>query len=200
MDKQNIKTCIYYRISTRDKQSIDMQKKSIHDYCDREHIQIVKEYEDIGQSGKKESRPGFDAMLNDMRQGLFNCIVVYKLDRIGRSLSHLVKLFEEFRNKDISFISVTQNINTSTPEGRMFLHMLMVLAEYERELIVNRINDGLAEARSKGTILGRKPGSKDKGRRIRSGYYLSWNKRKHKQSIPKINQEVPKEEPGNIPK
>ena len=167
---------LYYRISTREKQSLGMQVKAVRDYCKREGIEIFKEYSDIGESGKKESRPEFDLMLKDMREKLFDCVVVYKLDRIGRSLSHLVKLFEEFRKKNINFISITQAINTTTPEGRMFLHILMVLSEYERELTISRINDGLDQARSEGKKLGRKKGSKDKKRRRKSGYHLRWSK------------------------
>lgn len=171
-----MKAGVYYRVSTRDKQDVGMQIKSIKDYCEREQIQIVKEYQDIGESGSKESRPEFDKLLEDMRNKEFDCIVVFKLDRIGRSLSHLVKLFEEFKKKNINFISVTQAINTTTPEGRMFLHMLMVLAEYERELTISRINAGLERAKAEGKRLGRKKGSKDKVRRRKSGYYNRWLK------------------------
>ncbi len=167
-------TAIYYRISTRDKQETGMQEKSCRDYCKREGIDIYKEYYDVGQSGSKESRPDFDKLLKDMRDRKFNCVVVYKLDRIGRSISHLLKLFEEFKKKRINFISVTQNINTTSAEGRMFLHILMVLAEFERELTISRINTGLDRARSKGKKLGRPPGAKDKKRRRRSGYNQRW--------------------------
>lgn len=181
---------LYYRISTADKQSLDMQIKSVKDYCNREGIEIYKEYGDTGQSGSKESRPMFDLMLKDMRDKKFDCVVVYKLDRIGRSLSHLVKLFEEFRKKGIDFISTTQSINTLSPEGRMFLHILMVLAEYERELTISRINSGLDQAKEqikekgfgitkegkKYTSLGRPKGSSDKKRRRTSGYVNRWIK------------------------
>jgi len=147
-----MKSAIYLRVSTKDKQDISMQHKAIQDYCERQGIEVIREYADVGISGSKESRPQFDLMLQEMRAGLFDTIIVYKLDRIGRSLSHLVKLFEEFNKKGIKFISVTQSINTSTPEGRMFLNMLMVLAEYERELTISRVNDGLEEARAKGKL------------------------------------------------
>ena len=190
MKQETIKAGVYYRISTRDKQNISMQIKAVKDYCEREGIEIVKEYQDIGESGSKESRPQFDLMINDMRNKLFDCVVVYKLDRIGRSLSHLVKLFEEFKKKNINFISVTQSINTLTPEGRMFLHMLMVLAEYERELTISRVNSGLDRAReqlkkdgygitkqkTRYTALGRPKGSVDKKRRRTSGYVNRWLK------------------------
>lgn len=171
-----MKAGVYYRISTRDKQDIGMQKKVNEDYCEREKIEIFKEYVDIGESGSKDSRPQFDKLLEDMRAKLFDTVIVYKLDRIGRSLSHLVKLFEEFKKRGINFISTTQSINTTTPEGRMFLHMLMVLAEYERELTISRINSGLDRVRKEGKALGRPKGSKDKSYRRKSGYYHRWLK------------------------
>ena len=167
---------VYYRVSTSDKQNIGMQQKAIRDFCLREGFEIYKEYSDVGQSGKKESRPAFNKLLEDMRARKFNCVIVYKLDRIGRSISHLLKLFEEFKVKKINFISTTQNINTTTPEGRMFLHLLMVLAEYERELTISRINSGLDRARAEGKRLGRPKGAKDKKRRRKSGYYNRWTK------------------------
>ena len=167
---------IYYRISTADKQDIGMQIKAVKDYCAREQIEIAREYKDIGVSGSKESRPEFDLLLKDVRDKKIDCVVVYKLDRIGRSIAHLIKLFEEFKKKNINFISTTQNINTTTPEGRMFLHILMVLAEYERELTIDRINSGLKRARAEGKTLGRPFGSKDKKIRRKSGYYQRWIK------------------------
>ena len=167
---------IYYRKSTKDKQEFGMQIHSIENYCKVNNITPIKTYSDE-VSGSKDSRPEFDIMLKDMREGLFDTILVYKLDRIGRSTSHLLKLFEEFEKKHIKFISVTQNINTTTPEGKLMLRMLMILAEYERELTVSRINDGLARVKSKGKKLGRPKGSSDKKRRRKSGYYLRWAKK-----------------------
>jgi len=171
-----MKTAIYCRVSTRDKQDITTQSTFLKEYATRNNLDIYKTYLDIGQSGSKDSRPDFDVMLQDMRSGLFDAILVYKLDRIGRSLQHLLNLFEEFNNRGIEFISATQNINTITAEGRMFLRMLMVLAEYERELIIGRVNDGLTRAKAQGKQLGRPMGSKDKKRRRLSGYLIRWSK------------------------
>jgi len=175
--KNKIKAGIYYRVSTADKQDIGMQQNAIRDYVNREGIETYKEYSDVGVSGKKESRPEFDKLLYDMRDRKFDCIIVYKLDRIGRSISHLLKLFEEFSKRDIKFISITQNFNTTTPEGRLFLRMMMLLAEYERELTISRINSGLDRVRAEGRTLGRPKGSTDKKRRTKSGYYLRWSKK-----------------------
>lgn len=170
-----MKAVVYLRVSTEE-QDVGMQETSIKQFCDNNKIIPLKIYKDIGVSGSKESRPEFDLMLKDIRNKVFDCIIVYKLDRIGRSLSHLVKLFEEFKKKNINFISITQGINTTTPEGRMFLHILMVLAEYERELTISRINSGLDRARAEGKTLGRPKGSKDKKYRKKSGYYLRYKK------------------------
>jgi len=163
----------YYRTSTRE-QNTGMQIKAVTDYCKNNEFTLDKTYSDIGESGSKDSRPQFDLMLKDLRAGLIDTIIVYKLDRIGRSLAHLVKLFEEFNKKKIEFISISQNINTITPEGRMFLHMLMVLAEYERELTVSRIKAGLERAKANGKPIGKR--GKDKKRRRKSGYLLRWAK------------------------
>ena len=164
----------YYRTSTREQNS-GMQVKAVLDYCLKNKIALNKQYSDIGESGSKDSRPQFDLMLSDLRAGKIDTIIVYKLDRIGRSLAHLVKLFEEFNKRNITFISISQNINTTTPEGRMFLHMLMVLAEYERELTVNRIKAGLNRARANGSPIGKR--GKDKRPRRKSGYLLRWSKK-----------------------
>ena len=170
-----MKSCIYLRCSTQE-QDLGMQEEAIKRYCEANSIIPLRTFKDFGVSGSKESRPEFDLMLNSLRQKEFDCIIVYKLDRIGRSLSHLVKLFEEFKAKKINFISVTQNLNTSTPEGRMFLQMLMVLAEYERSLTIKRVVDGLARAKAEGKKLGRRFGSKDKKARRKAGYLKRWLK------------------------
>ena len=177
MSNKELKIGVYARVSTKDKgQNIETQLLPMREYCQRNNYEIIEEYLDAGISGVKKSRPAFNKMLEDIRDERINCVLVYKLDRIGRSLSHLLKLFEEFKSKKIEFISLTQNINSSIPEGKMFLRMLMVLAEYERELIVSRINSGLDRARAEGKILGRPNGSKDKKRRRKSGYLLRWQK------------------------
>ena len=176
MTKQ-LKVGLYARVSKQD-QNLQTQLVALKDYCQRNNYEIVEQYLDNGISGATDNRPAFNQMLENIRTGKINCVLVYKLDRIGRSLQHLLNLFEEFKNLGIEFISLTQNINTNTPEGKMFLRMLMVLAEYERELIISRINGGLDRARSQGKTLGRPKRSKDTKRRKRSGYLLRWqNKR-----------------------
>jgi len=166
---------IYARVSTSD-QKIETQLLPLREYCKRMNHDVSNEYIDNGFSGKDDKRPEFECMLADMRSNKLDCVVCYKLDRIGRSLKHLINLFEEFQSRKIGFVSLSQNIDTNTPEGRMFLKMLMVLAEYERELIVARTKDGLIRAVKQGKTLGRPSGSKDTKRRRLSGYYQRWSK------------------------
>jgi len=168
---------LYARTSTAD-QTIETQMVALRDFCARMKYQIRDEYIDSGFSGKDDKRPEFERLLTDMRGNKINCVVVYKLDRIGRSLQHLLNLFEEFKNQGIEFISITQNINTQSPEGKMFWQMLGVFAEYERELIVSRTMAGLYRARKQGKTLGRPTGSKDSRKRRVSGYHLRWAKAK----------------------
>lgn len=164
---------IYCRVSTRD-QNINTQLIPLKEYAERMGYKVFETYQDVGISGTKDSRPAFDKLLRDMRQGKFEAILTYKLDRIGRSLRHLLDLFSEFKNRNIEFIAYSQSINTGTAEGKMFSQMLMVLAEYERELLISRINDGLIRARKEGKKLGRPHGSKDRKRRRKGGYYLRY--------------------------
>ena len=168
---------IYARVSSSD-QIIETQLVSLREYCQRAGYKEVKEYTDQGFSGKDNKRPAFERLLSDVRQGKIDCIICYKLDRIGRSLKHLLNLFEEFSNRKVNFISYSQNINTDTAEGRMFLNMLMVLASYERELIVARTLDGLERAKKQGKRLGRPTGKRDSRPRAKSGYYLRYAKTK----------------------
>ena len=178
-----LRVALYGRVSTSD-QNVGMQMEAIREYCSRSGYQVVDEYVDNGFSGKDDRRPDFERLLADMRQKRFDALVVYKLDRIGRSMKHLLNLFEEFKNLDMEFVSITQNINTTTAEGRMFLRLLMVFAEYERELIVARTRDGVARARRNGKQLGRPKGSKDGKPRKRSGYWLRYAR--SKQSSPAL--------------
>jgi DNA invertase Pin-like site-specific DNA recombinase len=168
------RVALYARTSMADQNS-ETQLMALRDYCGRMGYQAAGEYVDNGFSGKDDKRPAFERLLADLRARNVDCVVVYKLDRIGRSLKHLLNLFEEFKNLGVEFISFTQNINTNTPEGKMFWQMLGVFAEYERELIVARTKAGLERARRQGKSLGRPCGSKDTKRRRKSGYLRRWS-------------------------
>ena len=106
-------------------------------------------------SGKTSDRPGLKKVLRTLSDG--DTLVVWKLDRLGRSMRHLVTLIEELRGRGINVRSLTDSIDTSTPMGRFFFHVMGALAEMERELIVERTRAGLAAARQQGRIGGRRP-------------------------------------------
>ncbi|MGX9243418.1 recombinase family protein [Pantoea dispersa] len=136
----------YIRVSTND-QNTDLQRIALKS-ADCELI-----FEDK-ISGKTRDRPGLKKALRTLRAG--DTLIVWKLDRLGRSMRHLVTLTEELRERGVNFRSLTDSIDTSTPMGRFFFHIMGALAEMERELIVERTRAGLAAAREKGRIGGRK--------------------------------------------
>lgn len=140
---------IYCRVST-DEQFADKQEKACLEYCKRNNINVYDIYKDEGVSGAKTSRPEFNRMLSDMRRYRFNTIIVTKLDRIGRSLQHLLSLFDEFQNKGVHFISITQNIDTSSSIGRFQLQVMGAFAEFERTIISERTKEGLKYAQGTG--------------------------------------------------
>jgi len=132
---------IYCRVSTEE-QFADKQEQACLEFCKRNNLEVYKVYKDIC-SGMKASRHAFDEMLNDMRQYKFNVLMVTKLDRIGRSLQHLLSIFEELRLKGVHFISITQNIDTSSAIGKFQLQMMGAFAEFERNIISERTKEGL---------------------------------------------------------
>jgi len=172
-----MKLALYIRNSTtEDKQNPQTQINPLVAKCNQmgwEYV-IFQEF----ASGAKESRPELDKMLQRLRMGEFDAIMVWKLDRLGRSLQHLLQLIEEFKNKKIAFISLTEGFDTSTSQGKLFMQLLGSFAEFERNLIQERINAGLDRAKLEGKTLGRKKGSKDKKIRRKSGYYARWMKKK----------------------
>jgi DNA invertase Pin-like site-specific DNA recombinase len=135
---------------------------------------------DEGESGSKSSRPELNNLLNDMRERKFDTVVCYKLDRLGRSLSNLLNLLQEFKNRGIRLISVVDGLDTNNdnPMSRAFWQLLGVFAELERGITVSRVNDGLYRAKMNGKKLGRPTGAKDKKRRRLSGYHVRWAKEK----------------------
>jgi len=144
-----MKVGIYCRCSTIDQDST-IQERICREYCERNGYVIYRVYMDNGVSGMKASRPALDELLLDMRHYRFNCIVVTKLDRMGRSLQHILSLFEEFANKGVHFISVTQNIDTSSSFGKFQLQVLGAFAEFERNIISERTREGLRFAKNVG--------------------------------------------------
>jgi len=173
-----VKVAIYIRVSTRDKQDVTKQRDYLLKFMElKPDWEVYNIYADVGVSGSKSHRPALDDMLAAIDN--YDAVLVYKLDRIGRSFKHLFELMDLFKEKNVEFISATQSINTTTPEGKLFFSMLASFAEFEREMTVMRIKDGLATARARGRKLGRKVGSKDRKPRKKLGYYLKEEKKRN---------------------
>src|SRR5271155_4289444 len=151
-----MKAAIYARVSTANGgQSPEMQLIELREYCGRRGWQIAGEYVDAGISGAKEHRPQLDALLVACRKRRVDAVVVYRYDRFARSLRQLVNALEEFRSLGIEFTSLHEGVDTSTPNGRLVFGIFASIAEFERELIRDRVKSGIAAARSKGKRLGR---------------------------------------------
>jgi putative DNA-invertase from lambdoid prophage Rac len=150
-----MKTAIYTRVST-DKQAHDSQLVELRDYCQRRNWPDLIEYADT-ISGSKFTRQGLDAMLAQVRKGRLARVIVFKLDRLGRSLPHLAQIVAELNTNGTALICTSQGIDTSdsNPAGRLQLGVLMAVAEFEREIIRERVNAGLVAAKARGAKLGR---------------------------------------------
>lgn len=170
-----MKAGLYLRVSTTDQTTLN-QELELKRYCEINNIDIHAVYKDEGVSGSKTSRPELDKLLIDARNKAFDCVVVWKFDRLGRSTAHLLQVLEELRNKNIRLIATSQNIDTFTPMGKFFFVILSGFAEMERELIKERIKLGLSRRKSQGKTLGRPKGSKDKAYRKKGGYYQRYLK------------------------
>lgn len=171
-----MKAAIYVRVSKLDQTTLNQELELI-DYCKRNNYEIFKIYKDEGISGAKTSRPELDSLMDDLRQRLFDAVIVWKFDRLGRSTAHLLQVLEELRNKNVRLIATSQNIDTETPMGKFFFTILSGFAEMEREIIRERILLGLERRKRQGKALGRPAGAKDKGRRRTSGYTNRWLKK-----------------------
>jgi DNA invertase Pin-like site-specific DNA recombinase len=153
-------SAIYTRVSTDD-QTTASQEHELRAYCDRRGWRDVEIYSDQ-ISGAKFVRPGLDALMAAVRAGKVERVIVFKLDRLGRSLPHLALILDELGRHNVALIATTQGIDTSSsnPVGRLQLNVLMAVAEFEREIIRERVNAGLSAARARGVKLGRRANHK----------------------------------------
>jgi len=150
-----MRAAIYARVNTANNgQDPTMQTRELMEYCERRGT-VAGEYVDIGISGTKESRPELDRLMADAHRRRFDAVVVWKFDRFARSVSHLLRALETFRAQGIEFVSFSEQLDTSTPAGKMVFTVLGAVAELERGLIVERVKAGLRNARAKGKTLGR---------------------------------------------
>ncbi|KVT78149.1 hypothetical protein WK58_09270 [Burkholderia ubonensis] len=138
----------YARVST-DEQNLGLQVDAL------QHANCALLFEDHGISGAEFSRPGLDKALSTLRAG--DSLVVWRLDRLGRSLSKLVNLVYDLGQRNIQFESLTESIDTKSPSGVLIFHLMAALSEFERSLISERTRAGMAAARARGKQIGRKP-------------------------------------------
>src|ERR1700692_65505 len=145
---------IYARVSTKD-QSCELQVRDLRTYCQARAFDLVREYIDVGQPGAKDSRPELNMLMDDARKRQFDAIVVWRFDRFARSTKHLLLALEEFRSLGIQFVSYQENMDTSSPLGQALFTIVSAVAQLERDLIRERVNAGIRNARANGTKLGR---------------------------------------------
>jgi len=151
------KTLLYARVST-DMQSsgLEAQSRALTDYC---HLNQVENYElfaDEGISGTKSSRPALDRMMAAIKTGEADCVVVYSFSRFARSTTHMLNGLETMKAHGCNFVSLTEKIDTNSPIGKAVFVIISAIAALERDLMAERVKNGLANARAKGKLIGRK--------------------------------------------
>jgi putative DNA-invertase from lambdoid prophage Rac len=151
--KRSLRAGLYARVSTADQQTLPMQIDAMNEYAERRGWQIVATVKDV--NGGAKVRPKREELIRMARRRKLDVIVVWRLDRWGRSLSDLTHSLEELRSIGVDFASVTEGLDFSTPTGRAMAGMLGVFAEFERSVLQERVKAGMAHAKAKGVILGR---------------------------------------------
>src|SRR5277367_263735 len=156
MDLPAMIIAIYARVSTSD-QSCEMQLHELREYVGKRGWEVYAEYVDTGFSGAAASRPRLDQLLRDARLCKFEAVLVWKLDRWGRSVAHCVRSIQELVSLDIRFLSPTESIDTGadSPMSKFLLHLFAAFAEMERGIIRERVQAGVRAAKANGTRLGR---------------------------------------------
>ena len=154
MATKRTRVAVYGRVSTFE-QAVETQLAPVRKYCEVQGWTIVETYIDNGISGALDERPGLDKLKRDCAKGHFEVVVVYRYDRMARSTRHLLDCLELFRRNGIGFCSISEGIDTSTAVGKMVFTFLAGLAEFERSLITERVNAGIARAQAAGTHCGR---------------------------------------------
>jgi DNA invertase Pin-like site-specific DNA recombinase len=150
-----MRAALYARVSTVD-QEPENQLAELRTYCDARGW-AATEFVDRGVSGSKDRRPALDELLAAAKRRKFDVVICWRLDRLGRSLRHLIVLLDDLNEMGVSFVSLHEGIDLMTPAGRLQLHILASLSEFERERIRERVRAGLARVRAQGRRLGRKP-------------------------------------------
>ena len=150
-----MRVALYARVSTCNGQSPEMQVAELREYASRLGWDVFSEYVDLGISGSKESRPELNRLMADAHRRNFDVVLCWKVDRFGRSLKHLVNALADLDSYGVAFVSLRDNLDLSTPSGRLMFQIIGAMAEFERSLIQERVRAGLRNAKLKGKTLGR---------------------------------------------
>jgi DNA invertase Pin-like site-specific DNA recombinase len=151
-----MKVGLYARVSTLDKgQDTEVQLRDLRSYAEARGWSVISEYVDKGQSGAKDRRPELDRLMEDARKRKIDLIVCWRLDRLGRSLKHLILTLDELQGLGVGFVSYNENIDLTSSTGRLMFQLLGAFAEFERNMIRERVIAGLNHAKAKGMKLGR---------------------------------------------
>ena len=151
------RTALYLRVSTAE-QKPDLQYDGLRGYAARAGLDVVQDYCDVAVSGRREGRPQLNALMTDVRNQEIDCVLVWKFDRFARSTRHLLTALEEFDHLGVRFVSVQDQIDTSSPMGRAMFTIIGAMAELESSLISERVTAGMRAAQARGRQLGR-PGT-----------------------------------------
>src|ERR1700733_5843722 len=163
--EQEMRAAIYARVSTVNHgQDVTLQTRELQQFAQARGWQVAGEYVDAGVSGTKDSRPELNRLIADAHKRRFDVVCVWRFDRFARSVSHLLRALETFKALGIEFVSFSEQMDTSTPAGKMVFTVLGAVAELERSLIVERVKAGLRNAKAKGKRLGRPKVSIDPAR------------------------------------
>ena len=158
LSQGNTRVGIYARISTTNHgQDVAMQTRELEQFAQARGWRVVDSYVDEGISGSKDSRPQLNRLMADAHKRRFDVVCVWRFDRFARSVSHLLRALETFKALGIDFVSFSEQMDTSTPAGKMVFTVLGAVAELERSLIVERVRAGMRNARAKGRRIGRPP-------------------------------------------
>lgn len=171
------RTALYVRVSTANQSSgLESQLRALEAFCAQHGVTNHVVYSDEAVSGAKSSRPGLDRMLQDCRSGTIDQVIVYSFSRFARSTKHLIEALEFFGAHSIAFVSLSERLDTNSASGRAIFTILSAISQLERELIVERVKNGLVNARAKGKQLGRK--RTRNGELIRELASQGWSQRK----------------------
>ncbi len=151
-----MKVALYARVSTTD-QTAESQLHALRSHARQRGWEVAGEYVDTGYSGMKDKRPALDKLMKDTWSGKFDAVVVFRFDRFARSTKHLLAALDTFRSLNVGFISISEQIDTTTPLGQAVFTILGAIAQLERDIIRERVKSGLARAKTMGVHIGRPP-------------------------------------------